>query len=56
MARILPLDDAPRTTRDLNMALALLDERGAAKQLCLHLLVSYALRLAGLVPIVPARN
>jgi hypothetical protein len=56
VARILPLDRAPRTSRHLTQALALLRVQQRAAELCEHLLLTYVMLLEGAVPIVPSQN
>jgi hypothetical protein len=57
LARLLPLADAPRTSGDLLKAIELV-RRGsrAPEELCCLLLLTYAMRLDGLVPIVPSQS
>ena len=55
--RLLPLGEAPRTSRHLSQALdQLRRDRRAAVELCRLLLLGYVLRLDGTVPILPSRN
>ena len=54
--RILPLERAPRTTRQLSEALALLDRAGGAEELCRALLLMAVMDVDGLVPVAPSRN
>ena len=57
VGRVLPLDEAPRTSRHLSQALGLVRrDRRAAVEFCELLLLSYVLRLDGSVPILPSRN
>jgi hypothetical protein len=55
VARILPLAEAPRTTRHLREALELVRGPGAAS-LCELLLLTYVFRRAGVIPILPSAN
>jgi hypothetical protein len=56
VARILPLERAPRTSSDLDTALALLRRPRHVAVLCEHLLLTYVMLLEGAVPIVPPLN
>ena len=57
LARLLPLADAPRTSRDLLKAIELVRRgRRAPEELCCLLLLMYAMRLDGLVPIAPSQS
>ena len=53
---LLPMAEAPVTSRHLADALAIIGRRSTAVELCRLLLLSASLRLDGLVPIVPSQN
>jgi hypothetical protein len=57
LARLLPLADAPRTTGHLLKAIELVRRsRRAPEELCCLLLLTYAMRLDGLVLTLPSQN
>jgi hypothetical protein len=56
VARILPVEEAPVTSRQLADALALLPGERAVSELCELLLLSAVMRLERLVPVVPEPN
>jgi hypothetical protein len=57
LARLLPLAGAPRTSDHLLKAIELVRRsRRGPEELCCLLLLTYAMRLDGLVPIVPPQN
>jgi hypothetical protein len=56
VAPLLPMAEAPATSRHLADALELIGRRSTGGELCRLLLVNAVLRLDGLVPIVPSQN
>lgn len=56
VAAAIPLPEALSTSRQLADALELIARVGPAQELCRLLLLSAALRLDGLVPVVPSQN
>jgi hypothetical protein len=56
VAPAIPIPEAPSTSRQLADALKLIRRTGRARELCRLLLLSAALRLDGLVPVVPSQN
>jgi hypothetical protein len=56
VAPLLPMAEAPVTSRHLADALKLIRRRSTAGELCGLLLLSGVLRLDGLVPIAPSQN
>jgi hypothetical protein len=57
LARLLPLAGAPRTSDHLLKAIELVRRsRRGPEELCCLLLLTYAMRLDGVIPIVPSQN
>jgi hypothetical protein len=56
VGRILPVNDAPRTTRDLESALEAVVSDDGADELCGLLLLTRVLQAEGLVPTAPSLN
>ena len=56
VAPLLPMAEAPVTSRHLADALELIGRRSTADELCRLLLLTAVLRLDGLAPIVPSQN